>query len=75
MDAQDQTQMFTPLLHNVKHEPLEEHSIDVEDQLTLSQLLLFGKNLIDFPPKVYVSPFCACRCKLLYVIYVEFLHV
>lgn len=51
--------MFTPLLHNVKHEPLEEHSIDVEDQLTLSQLLLFGKNLIDFPPKIVSDNPCS----------------
>ncbi|XP_058191424.1 B3 domain-containing protein Os01g0234100-like isoform X2 [Rhododendron vialii] len=62
MDAQDQshqTQMFTPLLHNVKHEPVEEHSMDVEDQLTLSQLLLFGKNLTDFPPKIVSDNPCS----------------
>lgn len=53
MEAQDQTQMITPLLQNVKHEPVEEqHSLDVEDQL-----FLFGKNPMDCPPKVYVSPF------------------
>ncbi|KAI8532826.1 hypothetical protein RHMOL_Rhmol11G0244700 [Rhododendron molle] len=33
--------------------------MDVEDQLTLSQLLLFGKNLIDFPPKIVSDNPCS----------------
>ncbi|XP_058191417.1 B3 domain-containing protein Os01g0234100-like isoform X1 [Rhododendron vialii] len=52
MEAQDQTQMFTPLAQKVKLEAAEEHSLDVEDQLTVSQILLFRKKPIDFPPKI-----------------------
>ncbi|KAI8532828.1 hypothetical protein RHMOL_Rhmol11G0244800 [Rhododendron molle] len=52
MEAQDETQMFTPLAQKVKLEAAAEHSLDVEDQLTVSQILLIRKNPIDFPPKI-----------------------